>query len=178
MFAIDVRQWRTIEEFTAHMGAHDPTIASWARGVVIHHTWKPTGGDWRGVATINSMARYYQSKGWTAGPHLFICTDAPNPYDRGIFQMTPLNVRGIHAGRFNATHWGIEVVGNFDVAPWDFAQTATTTNAAAILLRWRNLPADYSTIRGHRETGSPKTCPGRMVDMNAVRVLIRGLVDG
>jgi len=176
MFAIDVRQWKTIDEFTHHLTQYDPAIAAWARGVVIHHTWKPTGADWRGVATINSMARYYQSKGWTAGPHLFICTDAPNPEHTGIFQMTPLNMRGIHAGRFNSTHWGIEVVGNFDAVPWNEAQRQTTIHAAADLLRWRSLPANYDTIRGHRETGTPKTCPGRMVDMNIVRQQIAGVL--
>ena len=174
MFAIDVRQWKTIDEFRAHLAAHDPSVAPWSRGVIIHHTWKPTGDDWRGVKSLLSIARFYQSKGWTAGPHLFICTDAPNASDNGIFQMTPLNVRGIHAGRFNATHWGIEVVGNFDLRPWDSAQTEYTTQTAAALLGWRSLPADYNTIRGHRETGSPKTCPGRMVDMNHVRSLIAG----
>ena len=178
MFAIDVRQWKTIAEFEHHLTVHDPGVAPWARGVVIHHTWKPTGADWRGVTSILSLARYYQTKGWTAGPHLFICTDAPNPHNNGIFQMTPLNVRGIHAGRFNSSHWGIEVVGNFDLAPWNQEQTATTVNAAAALLLWRNLPANYATIRGHRETGSPKTCPGRMVDMNTVRTLIQGAING
>lgn len=172
MFAIDVRQWATIDEFKNHLAQYAPIVAPWARGVVIHHTWKPTGADWRGVKTISSIARYYQSKGWTAGPHLFICTDAPNIGDRGIFQMTPLNVRGIHAGRFNATHWGIEIVGDFDGKPWDTAQTTFAVETSAALLTWQMLPANYATIRGHRETGSPKTCPGKMVDMNAVRTLI------
>lgn len=86
--------------------------------------------------------------------------------------MTPLNMRGVHAAIFNATHWGIEVVGNFDVVPWDENQTAFTVGAAAALLTWQMLPATYDTIRGHRETGSQKTCPGKMVDMNRVRNLI------
>jgi len=174
MFAIDVRQWKTIDEFRAHLAAHDPSVAPWARGVVIHHTWKPTGADWRGVKSISSIARFYQKNGWTAGPHLFICTDAPNASDNGIFQMTPLNMRGIHALRFNATHWGIEVVGDFDEMPWSAAQSEYTTQSAAALLKWRKIPANYNTIRGHRETGSKKTCPGKMVDMNRVRTLIAG----
>lgn len=172
MFAIDVRQWHTIDEFKNHLAAHDPDVCSWVRGVVIHHTYKPAGKDWRGTSTVTNIAKYYGSKGWTAGPHLFICTDAPNPDNNGIFQMTPLNLRGVHAASCNATHWGIEVVGNFDVSPWSAAQTAATIGATAALMSWQMLPVNYETVRGHRETGSPKTCPGRMINMHHVRNLV------
>lgn len=97
-FDIDVRQWRTWQGFRAHLFQHDRHICNWARGAVIHHTWKPTPGQWRGMTSMQSLKRYYEGLGWTAGPHLFICAGAPNPADDGIWQLTPLNLKGIHAG--------------------------------------------------------------------------------
>ena len=34
-FVADVRQWKSVAEFTAHLVAHNPTIAPWAQGEVI-----------------------------------------------------------------------------------------------------------------------------------------------
>ena len=178
MFAYDLRHWKTIEEFKTHLSQHPPAVARWARGVVIHHTWKPGVNDWRGAPTMEGMKNYYVAMGWTAGPHLFIAGDPPNPETAGIWQMTPLNLRGIHAGRYNTTHWGIEVVGNYDVQPWGKETNDLTLGAAAALMQWQTIPATYNTVRGHRETGSPKTCPGRMVNMDSFRAELAAMIRG
>jgi hypothetical protein len=178
MFAIDVRHWKTIAEFKNHLANHPPTVASWARGVVIHHTWKPGVSDWRGAPTIEGIKNYYVAKGWTAGPHLFVIGNPPDPSTAGIWQMTPLNMRGIHAGRYNTTHWGIEVVGNYDVQPWGELTHDLVLGAAGALLQWQKIPATYNTVKGHRETGSPKTCPGKLVNMDSFRYDLAALLGG
>ena len=170
-FVADVRQWKSVVEFTAHLAVHNPAIAPWAHGVVLHHTWAPTMGQWRGAMTMRSMQRYYQRLGWDRGPHLFIAVGAQNPDDDGIWQMTPLNERGIHAGTANSWAWGIEVVGNYDVQSWSPAMADMVRGATLALMNWRSIGVSRLTLIGHREVPSPKTCPGRLIDMNVVRRL-------
>lgn len=169
MFAIDKRQWKTANDFRQHVMRHDPAIAPWARGIVLHHTWKPTLMQWRGSASIDSMAKYYASLGWTSGPHLYIAVGSQNPADDGIWQMTPLNLQGTHATTANRWAWGIEVVGNYDVMPWSNATTELVKAAVLTLCAWRRITISRDTLIGHREVPSPKTCPGKAIDMDIVR---------
>lgn len=169
MFVQDRRQWTSVDAFRAHLAAHSPDIASWAQGIVLHHTWSPTVASWRGDMTMNGMVRYYAKQGWDRGPHLFIAVGAPRPADDGIWQMTPLNQQGIHATTANRWAWGIEVVGNFDIATWSPAQYAMIQGVVLALCEWRGITVSRSTLIGHREVPSPKTCPGKLVDMNRVR---------
>jgi hypothetical protein len=167
-FAADIRHWPTLAAFEAHLAAYDPQIASWAVGVVYHHTWRPTAAQWRGQASMANLAQFYAAKGWDAGPHLLIVAGAPNPADDGIWQLTPLNLPGVHAGSANSWSWGLEIVGDYDAAPWPAEVAALALGAGAALLRWRSLSADAGTVRAHHEF-SPKSCPGRAIDMAWVR---------
>ncbi len=170
MFIKDVRQWSTDKEFHKYLDGYNPNIAHWARGIVIHHTWAPTIEQWRGRRSIESIARYYEQRlCWDRGPHLFIAAGSPNADDDGIWQMTPMNVRGIHAGSANSWAWGIEVVGNYDLAPWPASLEERITNTVLSLLDWRGITATAKNVIGHREVPSPKTCPGRMINMNTFR---------
>ena len=168
-FIIDRRHWTTPNELRAHLAAHDPSIAPWAKGVVLHHTWSPTIGQWRGAASIDAIAKYYEAKGWDRGPHLFVAVGSQRPSDDGIWQMTPLNLVGIHAGKANSWAWGIEVVGNYDVAPWSPACADMVRATTLALMNWRSIVVSRETLIGHREVPSPKSCPGKMIDMDMVR---------
>ena len=130
------------------------------------------------IIAIEGIKNYYVAKGWTAGPHLFVIGNPPDPSTAGIWQMTPLNMRGIHAGRYNTTHWGIEVVGNYDAQPWGTETHDLVLGAAGALLQWQKIPATYNTVKGHRETGSPKTCPGKLVNMDSFRYDLAALLRG
>ena len=118
---------------------------------------------------MHGLVNWYSGLGWTAGPHLFIAIGSPRPDDDGIWQLTPLNMRGIHAGKANAWAWGIEVVGNYDADPWPATTERYAIDAACVLLKWRGIPYTAPAVVGHRETGSPKTCPGRHIDMDRYR---------
>lgn len=168
-FRWDLRQWKSAAELKAHLAQHDPSIAPWAKGVVIHHTFRPEERHWRGAQTMTGMKQYYEGLGWDAGPHLFICVGAPNPEHDGIWQMTALNENGIHATTANSWSWGIEVVGYFDYKPWSPAQRAIVLDTVEVLLRWRGIVPSKETVKGHREVPSKKTCPGIQVDMADVR---------
>lgn len=165
-FRADIRRWATVDDFAAHLARHDPAIAPWATSVCIHHTYTPTVAQWKGIKTLYGTRDYYIGLGWTSGPHLFICGDAANSNDRGIFQLTPLNLSGTHAGRCNADAWGVEVVGRYDQRPWSDATAELVYGATVALLRWRGLGAD---VTGHRECLPNKSCPGRAIDLDVVR---------
>ena len=170
-FRWDLRHWPTVEAFAKHLSLHDPSIASWAEGVVIHHTWRPTEDTWNGPVTMTAIKNYYHKQlGWDSGPHLFLAVGSKNPNHDGIWQMTALNETGIHAGyTWNRKSWGIEVVGNFDLKPWSPEQQELVYGVTLSLLRWRGIVPSINSVIGHREAPSKKTCPGSRVDMNKVR---------
>lgn len=182
-FAADIRHWPTLQAFQAHLWAHDPGIAPWARGIVVHHTIKPTVVQWAGRETMDGLLRYYRDqvawtdaqgrpqKGWPAGPHLFIAPD-------GIWQLTPLNLPGVHANSANAWAWGIEVVGNYDRAGWPPPIAELAVGAMVELLRWRSLSCDTASVAPHREFNQTKSCPGNAIDMIALRGVLAAQLAG
>lgn len=159
-FAQDIRHWPTAAALAAHLAQHNPAICQWIDGATLHHTYRPTVAQWRGYASMIGMRDFYITKGWTAGPHLYLAPD-------GIWQLTPLNLGGVHAGVCNRTRWGIEVVGDYDSGPWPPALAALVHDTLAALFRWRGLAAD--ALNGHRDCNSPKTCPGRAIQLPVVR---------
>lgn len=170
-FRSDIRQWRDGVEFRRHLAAHPPSLCGWVQRVVIHHTVKPLAVDWRGRRSMAALARYYAGLGWDSGPHLFIVHGAPDHLHNGIWQLTALNERGTHAGECNASSIGVEVVGNFDAHAWPPLLENLVVDTVASFLAWRCLPAER--VAGHRDCKSPKTCPGRAVNLTTVRELVR-----
>lgn len=168
-FAADIRQWKTVQEFSSYLTAYNPAIAPWANGVVIHHTYMPVQAQWHGQGTLVGIKNFYIGKQWTAGPHLFIVANSPDALNDGIWQMTPLHMPGIHAGVCNAHTWGIEVVGDYNATPWDTQTRELVVGAAAELLKWRNITVSPMTVKGHRDCNSPKTCPGTAINLDDVR---------
>jgi hypothetical protein len=152
---------------------------SWARGVCLHHTaipdlaMRPKG--WT-VQHMRNLIHYYGTQlGWSAGPHLFTDEDE-------IFGLSPLSARGVHAVSFNATHIGIEALGNYDTEDprtgrgkevWD-----TTIAATAEIFVAAGWEVTDQTLRFHRQDPKArKTCPGRRVDFADVFEAVAGLVE-
>lgn len=179
-FLWDAKQFN-LQEYEAYL--HTLADPSWVKGITLHHTWKPTQSQWLGMRSMAALARYYQyqvvnpdgSKGWPAGPQLFLCLGAPNPADDGIFQGTPVNRPGVHAGACNKDHIGIEVVGDFDHAKYSTALSELVTSVIASTCRWAGLAA--TQVIGHRDCGSPKTCPGSAIIMSDVQKLVLAKLD-
>jgi hypothetical protein len=169
-FRSDIRQWSTPQTFGAHLRLHNNHICDWVSTIVVHHTVSPTLKQWRGRMSMEAIRRYYISLGWDSGPHLFLSSGAPRPSDDGVWQLTALNERGIHAGLCNTNSIGIEVVGWYDKEGWSPAMEKLVINTIVELYRW--LPRAPIGIIGHRDCGSPKTCPGRAISMTRVRTLV------
>jgi len=172
-FRSDIRRWETPAMLHQHIIQHDPAICSWVKCVVIHHTYRPVPADWRGLQSMESLKRYYTQLGWDSGPQLFICADSQNPAYNGIYQLTALSEVGIHAGVCNSYSWGIEVVGDYDSKPWSLQTTHMVAQSVAHLMNWINLPVTAQTIKGHRDCNSPKTCPGKAIDLDAFRSIVQ-----
>lgn len=175
-FACDIRQWKTIEEFSAHLKAHNPDIAPWATGIIVHHTYRPLQSQWRGRTTMDGLKNFYIGKGWDAGPHIFVAANSPNPADDGIWQLTPLNMVGIHAGVCNSHNWGMEVVGDYDNESWSAETQKLAIGVIGELFKWRSLSVTNTNVKGHRDCNSPKTCPGNAINMDNVRQLANNYV--
>lgn len=130
---------------------------SWPRGSTYHNTYIPTEAQWQGKATMDGMQASYVAKGWTTGPHIFLALHSPNPAHNGIWVMTPPLYPGTHAGVCNADHFGIEVVGDFHMAPPSAAQQQLLIDVLTVLHRWAKLgPA----LDAHRDCMPGRTCPG------------------
>lgn len=126
--------------------------------IILHHTWKPTVDQWRGLSTLTGIQKFYGGKGWSSGPHFFIGPDA-------IWLATPMSQIGIHANAGNggrSAGWysiGIEMVGDYDRARpsgavWE--QTRAVIGGLA-----RKIGGNLNDlIHFHREYNTAKSCPG------------------
>jgi len=120
--------------------------------IVLHHTWKPTQDTWNGATTIEGLKKYYEGKGWSRGPHIFIAPD-------GIWLFTDMKYQGIHAGEGNFRSIGIEVVGNYDGAVWTGSIKRNTLGVILALADELGLEI-MKDIRFHRFYNKAKSCPG------------------
>jgi len=164
-FDAKILHWPTLSAFVAYLqGVPCP---AWCKGITNHNTYIPNEHQWRGVASVKSCMQTYIGKGWSAGPHLFLAAEAPNPADRGIFQLTPLARPGVHAGACNDDHLGVENVGDFDARPPSAKQYDLLIAVnRAIMQRWMFTP---DLVNVHKECMPGRTCPGRHLDPNRLR---------
>ncbi|MBU0727229.1 N-acetylmuramoyl-L-alanine amidase [Patescibacteria group bacterium] len=121
-----------------------------ANKLVIHHTWRPTKEQWQGQISINGLKSYYEGKGWSAGPHIFVAED-------GIWLFSPMRKDGIHAGALNHLSIGIEIVGDYDNEKWEGKTKYNALGTIKALMFYLHL--ENKDILFHRDA-SPKSCPG------------------
>ncbi|PMP86917.1 MAG: N-acetylmuramoyl-L-alanine amidase [Roseiflexus castenholzii] len=125
--------------------------------VVLHHTWRPTVQQWRGLASMQGMQRYYANKGWASAPHIYVAPD-------GIWLFTPMKDIGIHAGPGNGSlkaGWysiGVEMVGDYDRERPSGAVWEGTKAVLGGLSRRLNIPP--ATLLAFHRDYSKKSCPG------------------
>ena len=127
--------------------------------VVLHNTAVPKLSNWHdvpGSARMRGLADFYQNQQrWSAGPHLFVADDF-------IWVFTPLNVSGVHSPSWNSISWGVEMVGDYEVEPFDASVRANTLDALASM--HATLGLDPSTLKLHKEDPlTTHNCPGTNV---------------
>jgi len=135
-----------------------------ANKIILHHTYVPNQAQWKGRDTILAMKRYYESKRWRSGPHLYIAQE-------GIWLFSDMRKNGTHAGSGNWRSIGIEMVGDFQEKLPTGKVWANTKFAIKTLNKKLKLKDD--AIRFHREY-SATDCPGKAIDKKwAIREIIQ-----
>lgn len=119
---------------------------------------------WKGQRSINGLKSFYEGKGWSAGPHLFIGPD-------GVWLFTPMNQTGIHASEGNYKSIGIEIVGDYDNGVWQGEIKNNVVGVVKALMEKLRIGDDM--IKFHRDY-STKTCPGTAITKEWVKSLIHG----
>lgn len=149
---------------------------AWCKGVCVHHTayphlaMRPNG--WSPKLIENLKHYYSKKKKWSAGPHAFTDKDE-------IWGMSPFTAPGTHARRFNATHIGFEVLGDYNYKDDPHGGRGLECfKMAAIgcyaILEVKGLQATPATVQFHRDNGvTKKTCPGRKVTKSWFLDLVR-----
>jgi hypothetical protein len=165
--------WSTVAAFTAHLATVKRPL--WCSGLTNHNTFIPNETQWRGLASMQSMQATYINKGWSAGPHLYLAAECPNPQDAGIWQMTPLDHIGVHAGPCNSARLGIENVGDFDARPPSPAQYQLLLDVNTAILRAWDLSPDRVNV--HNECMDGRTCPGRFLTGAQIRTSLARTLD-
>jgi hypothetical protein len=165
-FDAQIIHWPTIAAFAAHLAT--VKRPSWCAGITNHNTYRPDETTWLGLASMRSMRDYYRDTNkWPAGPHLFLAAHAPNAIDTGIFQMTPIDHQGVHAGACNTNRIGIEHVGNFDARPPTADQYTLLITVNLLILQAWGLPP--SSVNVHNECMTGRTCPGKHLTGTQIR---------
>jgi hypothetical protein len=167
--------WPTVDAFAAHLATVPRPV--WAtEPPTNHNTYKPNEYEWLGMASMLSMMKVYVDKGWSAGPHLYLAAEAPNPADRGIWQMTPLAHVGVHAGPCNSHRHGIENVGDFQARRPSPAQYDLLLDVNEVILRHWRMAAGGVVV--HNECMPGRTCPGQYLVADKLRVDLIARLSG
>lgn len=158
-FASDIRQFKNPAALAAYL--QPLAIPDWPgegnpRSTTVHNTYRPTEAQWLGRASMLGMQRDYIAKGWTAGPHFYLALGSPNPANDGIWQMTPPTQPGVHGVVCNATHFGVELVGDFQRNAPSLRQQALLIDTLVVLHHWAKLGPNFNMHRDCVE----RTCPG------------------
>lgn len=141
--------------------------------VHVHHTWKPSRAEFRGVETMEAMRRFHRAQGWIdIAQHLTI-DPMGGLWTGRNWNLPPASAKG-HNGTAASGPFMIEIAGNFDKEcdPFDGAQRDAAVAAVAHVLETYAL--QVSDIKFHRElVNHLKTCPGSGFDRAAFETLVR-----
>lgn len=149
------------------------------RGCVLHNTFLPNLAmvddylagtnvhgrnaklkKWTFDQLIDNWWQSYIKMKWAAGPHLFINRDK-------IWTATPLWMKETHSPSYNSTHWGIEMVGDFDTEAFPDDIRDNTIHAMACLYAMvGHSPADQPD-GFHRHGDDPRTSHKNCYGKNA-----------
>lgn len=113
--------------------------------------------------------RWHKQNGWRGiGYHYVVRLDGTVEAGRAD------NERGAHCTSMamNSRSIGICFSGHGDYHPWTAAQAKSGQELIARLMDEHDIPASH--VLGHRETGANKSCPGKLIDMDAVRTALAG----
>jgi hypothetical protein len=139
---------------------------SWhPQGITLHNTAAPTLAQWAESgpshdARIRNLQSYYENQlGWHAGPHWFVSRNWINWFSNPLLP-------GVHSRCYNATRFGIEMVGDYNAEEFDTGEGALVRDNAVFLIAALNLKFGFSPedLTFHKQCLIDNhDCPGRNV---------------
>ena len=155
----------TLEEFQVYvktvvakkMGVWRP------RGFVLHNTgtmeWPghtPKGVQITPEQRIKNMSVDWVARHFDGGPHLLISPDGM------IWAVWPMWLPGTHSPSWNHTHWGMEMVGDFDKEKFPPAMNVAASGAMAAGYAMLGHAPDKDSFHLHKQDPrtTHKRCPG------------------
>lgn len=139
---------------------------SWhPQGVTLHNTAAPRLAQWAESgpshdARIRNLQSYYENQlGWHAGPHWFVSRNWINWFSNPLLP-------GVHSRCYNATRFGIEMVGDYNAEEFDTGDGALVRDNAVFLIAALNLKFGFSPedLTFHKQCVIDNhDCPGRNV---------------
>src|SRR5688572_485920 len=138
---------------------------SW-KWIVIHHSATPSG-------SARMFDKMHREKGWDELGYHFVIGNGTDTGDGQIEVGTRWTKQkwGAHAktpnNEYNDHGIGVCLVGNFDLERPTPQQTKALAKLVAHLMKTYRVPA--SRVLGHQDTGKPTECPGRNLNVAAVR---------
>lgn len=147
-------------------------------GITAHHTAYPSldmRPDGFTEQHMRNLRDYYKnSMGWSSGPQVF--TD-----DKGIWVLTPLTHRGVHAKSFNSTRIGIEMLGDFDYKDdpdTGRGRLSTYHGKFAAAAMMKAFGISTGKLNFHRDDPkTSKSCPGKKISFEAFEADVKAIYD-
>jgi len=138
---------------------------AWMRPIYrvdMHHTWRPSHADWRGLETVEAMWRFHTlDRGFDdIAQHVSIAPDGLIWTGRD-WNKAPASV----GGNMNAQAFMFEAIGNFDIGQDLLEGVQRDAVVAVIDIVQQQLRLPVQALLFHREVPqTEKTCPGTSVD--------------
>jgi N-acetylmuramoyl-L-alanine amidase len=143
-----------------------PVKANEWKWIVIHHSATPAGG-------AKAFDKMHKQKGWDELGYHFVIGNGTDTAD-GQIEVGPRWTKqkhGAHAktpdNQFNEHGIGICLVGNFDTERPTRAQIAALAKLTAYLMKTYHVSPN--NVMGHEDTGKATDCPGKFMDVAAIR---------
>jgi hypothetical protein len=167
----------TIPQLVALLQSSARTLTRKIDAVHLHHTWRPTRAQFKGLATIEAMRDYHvNTKGWSdIAQHLTI--DPHGGLWTGRNWNSPPASQVGRNGSKSSGPFMIEMVGDFDAGRevLDGEQRRAVIKTVAALMEVFELTTQ--ALFFHRDLGSPKSCPGSGVDKDDLIKAIQDALD-
>lgn len=180
-----------LEEFRDYLKQQEPRYG--IEATVLHHTWKPDGGSYRGIQTIRNIQRYHRNRrGWNdiganayAAPDRRVYNGRPlswsnyaHAYIKRDWSEIPDGLRLLANGDrnfLNCHGFGLETVGNFNEEdPTTSPAVGTALDVLAMVHGMWSIPIERMYF--HRDVAY-KSCPGELVSRSWARGELQQRMD-
>ncbi len=148
------------------------------QGITLHNTAAPTLAQWAESgpahdARIRNLQTYYEGElGWHAGPHWFVSRNWINWFSNPLLP-------GVHSRCYNATRFGIEMVGDYNAEEFNSGDGALVRDNAVFLIAALNLKFNFdpADLTFHVECARDNhDCPGHKVVKSEVIARVREMM--